>query len=213
LRHRSADGPPSAEAIRAGVIHILENQPRASYPGSILARIDGGKSESRYQKDQIAYSQGDPADSVFYVKAGTLKVTVVSPEGKEAVVAIPQEGTFCGEECLSGHELRLTTVTALTDCVLIRMAKARVVRALHDDPEFSELFTKYLMKRNIRAQADLGDVPPIIGRSPMYVYRQLHDIKIGTRNGAMASLMKGVVEKLTDDDMIAIAAYLASRNP
>jgi CRP/FNR family cyclic AMP-dependent transcriptional regulator len=157
LRHRSADGPPSAEAIRAGLIHILENQPRASYPGSILARIDGGKSESRYQKDQIAYSQGDPADSVFYVKAGKLKVTVVSPEGKEAVVAIPQEGTFCGEECLSGHKLRLTTVTALTDCVLIRMAKARVVRALHDDPEFSELFTKYLMERNIRAQADLVD--------------------------------------------------------
>ena len=59
----------------------------------------------------------------------------------------------------------------------------------------------------------LGDFPPIIGRSPIYVYRQLNDIKIGTRNGAMASLMKGVVEKLTADDMIAIGAYLASRGP
>jgi CRP/FNR family cyclic AMP-dependent transcriptional regulator len=134
-----------------------QSEAHVSYPGAILARIDGGKSESRYQKDQIAYSQGDRADSVFYVKAGKLKVTVVSPGGKEAVVAIPQEGTFCGEECLTGHKLRLTTVTALTDCVLIRMAKASIARALHDDPEFSVLFTKYLMERNIRAQADLVD--------------------------------------------------------
>jgi CRP/FNR family cyclic AMP-dependent transcriptional regulator len=126
-------------------------------PKSILARIDGGKSESKYQKDEIAYAQGDPADSVFYVQIGRVKVTVISEEGKEAVVAILQPGNFCGEECLTGHKLRTATVTALSECVLIRMPKASIIGALHDDPAFSELFTTYLMERSIRVQEDLVD--------------------------------------------------------
>jgi CRP/FNR family transcriptional regulator, cyclic AMP receptor protein len=134
-----------------------QNETQASDPESILARIDGGKWESKYQKDQIAYCQGDPADCVYYIKSGKVKVTVVSEEGKEAVVAILQPGNFCGEKCLTGHKLRMTTVTALTDCVFVRMAKASIVRALHDDPEFSELFTADLMERNIRVQEDLVD--------------------------------------------------------
>jgi CRP/FNR family cyclic AMP-dependent transcriptional regulator len=84
-------------------------------------------------------------------------VTVVSEEGKEAVVAILQSGGFFGEECLTGHKLRMATVTALSGCVLIQMSKKSVIRALHDDPEFSELFTTYLMERNIRVQEDLVD--------------------------------------------------------
>jgi CRP/FNR family cyclic AMP-dependent transcriptional regulator len=128
-----------------------------SHTESILARIDGGKSESKYQRDEIAYSQGDPADSVFYVRIGRVKVTIVSEEGKEAVVAIFQPGAFCGEECLTGHKLRIATVTALTECVLIRLPKASIIRALHDDPAFSELFTTYLMERSIRVQEDLVD--------------------------------------------------------
>src|SRR3984957_8451738 len=128
-----------------------------SHTESILARIDGGKSESKYQRDEIAYSQGDPADSVFYVRIGRVKVTIVSEEGKEAVVAIFQPGAVCGEECLTGHKLRIATVTALTECVLIRLPKASIIRALHDDPAFSELFTTYLMERSIRVQEDLVD--------------------------------------------------------
>ena len=124
---------------------------------SILARITGGKSELKYSRDQIAYSQGDPADFVFYVRAGSVKVTIVSEEGKEAVVAIHLPGNFCGEECLTGHKLRLATVTALTECELVRLPKASVIRALHDDVEFSELFTTYLLERNIRVQEDLVD--------------------------------------------------------
>jgi CRP/FNR family transcriptional regulator, cyclic AMP receptor protein len=124
---------------------------------SILARITGGKSELKYSRDQIAYSQGDPADFVFYVRAGSVKVTIVSEEGKEAVVAILQAGSFCGEECLTGHKLRIATVTALTECVLIRMPKASIVRALHDDQKFSELFTAHLLERAIRVQEDLVD--------------------------------------------------------
>jgi CRP/FNR family transcriptional regulator, cyclic AMP receptor protein len=126
-------------------------------PAAIIARMNGGTSEARYQLDQIVYSQGDAADSVFYVQSGRLKVTVVSEEGKEAVVAILAAGHFFGEDCLTGHSQRLSTVKALSSSACIRMAKASVARALHEDHEFSELFTTYLMERNIRVQEDLVD--------------------------------------------------------
>ena len=84
-------------------------------------------------------------------------MTVVSPAGKEAVVGILQPGDFCGEECLTGHKLRIATATALTECVLVRLEKASVVRALHEDAAFSELFISYLMARSIRMQEDLVD--------------------------------------------------------
>jgi CRP/FNR family transcriptional regulator, cyclic AMP receptor protein len=122
---------------------------------AIVARIEGARPEARYQKDQIVFLQGDNADSLFYVQAGRVKVTMVSPDGK--VVAVLPSGSFCGEECLSGRAYRVTTVRGLTECVLIRMAKASAMRALHHDPEFSQLFTSYLMERAIQAQEDLAD--------------------------------------------------------
>jgi len=128
-----------------------------SDPETIIARLDGGRSEAKYHKDQIVFSQGDPADSVFYVQSGTVKVLVLSETGKEAVVAILPFGSFCGEECLTARALRISTVKTLTECGLIRLAKASAARALHDDQEFSEMFTSYLMERNIRVQEDLAD--------------------------------------------------------
>jgi CRP/FNR family transcriptional regulator, cyclic AMP receptor protein len=124
---------------------------------AIVARIDGARTDARYQKDQIIFLQGDSADTLFYVQAGRVKVTMVSADGKEAVVAILPSGSFCGEECLSGRAYRVATVRGLTECVLIRMAKGNAMRALQDDPEFSQLFTSYLMERAIRAQEDLAD--------------------------------------------------------
>jgi CRP/FNR family cyclic AMP-dependent transcriptional regulator len=124
---------------------------------SILAKIDGGKSVSKYRSGQIVYSQGDAAAFVFYVRVGKARVAIVSEEGKEAVVAIHLPGNFFGEECLTGHKLRMATVTALTECEFVRLPKASVIRALHDDTEFSELFTTYLLERNIRVQEDLVD--------------------------------------------------------
>lgn len=129
----------------------------APNPETIIGRMNGGTSEAKYQKDQIVYSQGDPADSVFYIQSGRLKVTVVTEDGKEAVVAILHPGNFCGEECLTGHRLRISTAKTLTPCGLICMAKVSVVRALHEDHAFSQLFTTYLMERNIRVQEDLVD--------------------------------------------------------
>jgi CRP/FNR family cyclic AMP-dependent transcriptional regulator len=136
---------------------MIQTKKIASDPEAIIARLNGGKSEAKYQRDQLVYSQGEPADGVFYVQSGKIKVTVVSEEGKEAVVAILLPGSFCGEECLTGHKLRISTVRALTECRLVRMAKAATMRALHDDHQFSQLFTSYLMERNIRVQEDLVD--------------------------------------------------------
>jgi CRP/FNR family cyclic AMP-dependent transcriptional regulator len=133
-----------------------QNEKYRSQTESILARIDQ-KSESKYRTNQIVYSQADPAVFVLYVRAGKLKVTIVSKEGKEAVVAIHLPGNFCGEECLTGHKLRIATLTALTECNLVQIPKASAIQALHDDPEFSELFTTYLMERSIRVQEDLVD--------------------------------------------------------
>jgi CRP/FNR family cyclic AMP-dependent transcriptional regulator len=136
---------------------MVQSKKSAPDPEAIIAKLNGGKSEAVYQRDQVVYSQGEAADSVFYVQSGKVKVTVVSEEGKEAVVAILLPGSFCGEECLTGHKLRMSTVKALTECRLVRMAKASTMRALHDDHQFSELFTSYLMERNIRVQEDLVD--------------------------------------------------------
>ncbi len=136
---------------------MAPEQENAPDPLALIARMNGGRSEARFQKDQSVYSQGDPADCVFYVQSGKAKVGVVSNGGKEAVVAILEPGSFCGEECLTGHELRLSTVKTLTECVLLRMAKASIANALQEDRQFSRLFTAYLLERNIRVQEDLVD--------------------------------------------------------
>jgi len=126
-------------------------------PEFMFARIEGGNSELKYKENQIVYSQGEPASFVFYVRTGTVKMSVVSEAGKEAVVAILQPGQLCGEDSLIGHKLRTATVRALTECVLARMPKASIIRALHDNAEISGLFTTYLVERNIRMQEDLVD--------------------------------------------------------
>jgi CRP/FNR family cyclic AMP-dependent transcriptional regulator len=134
-----------------------QQKKNASQAEAILAKIDHGTSESKYRRDDVIYAQGEPADFVFYIRSGKLKLTVLSEEGKEAVVAILPPGNFCGEECLTGHRLYLATAKALTECELLKMPKASIVGALHDDPGFSRMFTTYLVERSIRVQEDLVD--------------------------------------------------------
>jgi CRP/FNR family cyclic AMP-dependent transcriptional regulator len=145
--------PEHQSAIR--ITRMNHHEERAGE--TILAGLEGGRSELAYQKDQIVYSQGEPADSIFYIRAGTIKAAVVSEAGKQAVVAILRPGHFCGEDCLTVRRLRMATVTALTTCVLARLPAAGVIRALRHDTEFSELFMTYLIERNIRMQEDRVD--------------------------------------------------------
>jgi CRP/FNR family transcriptional regulator, cyclic AMP receptor protein len=122
-----------------------------------LHTVDGGRSVSNYRKNQKVFSQGDPADAVFYIQAGKVKVCVISERGKEAVVALHGNGDFFGEGCLTGQPLRLATVAAMTDSVIMRLDKAAIVRVLHEEPKFSEMFMSYILTRNARVEEDLVD--------------------------------------------------------
>src|SRR5205823_6946967 len=114
-----------------------------------------GKTISKYRNDQIVFSQGEVADAVFYIQQGEIKLTVVSEQGKEAVVAILGPGHFFGEGCLNGHPRRIATTMAVDECVITRLEKAAMVAALHDEPDFAELFMAYLLSRNSRIEEDL----------------------------------------------------------
>lgn len=108
-------------------------------------------------KDQLVFAQGDPADSVFYVLDGKVKIVILSPRGKEAVIAIVDSGAFFGEGCLAGQPLRMSSAVAITDCSLVRVAKSKMVQILRDEPDFSEVFISHLLTRNIRIEEDLVD--------------------------------------------------------
>jgi CRP-like cAMP-binding protein len=126
-------------------------------PRSFLAKIGDGRTISKYRKDQVVFSQGDTADAVFYIQRGKVKLTVVSEQGKEAVVAILGADEFCGEGCLAGQSRRIATVTAMTECTVMRLQKTSIIGVLHDEPAFSEVFISHLLTRTIRVEADLVD--------------------------------------------------------
>jgi CRP/FNR family transcriptional regulator, cyclic AMP receptor protein len=124
---------------------------------AFLAKADGGLTESKYAKGQAVFAQGEPADAVFYIREGRLKISVVSPQGKEAVVAFLKAGDFIGEGCLTGRPRRVSTGTALEDSVITRVDKAAMVRMLRDEPNFSERFMAHLLARTVRVEEDLVD--------------------------------------------------------
>lgn len=109
-------------------------------------------------KNATIFSQGDTADSVFYIQQGKVKIVVVSKQGKEAIVAVLSAGEFVGEDCIaSGHPVRLVTATAMTECKLLQIDKQDMVRELSRDPAFSDVFVAFLLARNARIQEDLID--------------------------------------------------------
>jgi len=126
-------------------------------PKVFLAKVNGGLGIRNYRKDQTVYRQGEPADAVFYIQSGKVKKTVVSEQGKEAVVAILDTGDFFGEGCLTGELLRLATVSALMNCVIARISKTDITRVIHEEPAFAELFISHLLARNSRVEEDLVD--------------------------------------------------------
>jgi CRP/FNR family cyclic AMP-dependent transcriptional regulator len=126
-------------------------------PKVFLATVNGGRTISHYRKNDVIFSQGHPADAVFYLQQGKVKVVVTSEQGKEAVVAVLGEGEFFGEGCLIGQPLRLATAKAMTDTTTMRLKKAEMLRFLHAEPSFAELFTAHLLTRNSRVEEDLVD--------------------------------------------------------
>jgi CRP/FNR family transcriptional regulator, cyclic AMP receptor protein len=124
---------------------------------AFLANANGGRAISTCPANQALFSQGEAADSVFFIQKGKVKMTVLSERGKEAIVAILGTGDFCGEGCLAGQPRRMATAAAMEDSKIMRLEKAAMIRLLHDEPEFSERFMSYLLARNVRVEADLVD--------------------------------------------------------
>lgn len=126
-------------------------------PKNFLTQVGDGKTILSCRKNHILFSQGDTADAVFYILEGKVTLTVVSNRGKEAVVAILKPATFFGEACLTGQVLRLEAATAVGVVKIVRIGKTAMIRLLHDQPTFSELFLAHLLARNVRIQEDLVD--------------------------------------------------------
>lgn len=126
-------------------------------PKDFLARVGGGRTIAKYKKNQTVFAQGEAADAVFYVQKGRVKITVVSEHGKEAVVGILGKDEFFGEGCLAGQSLRMATAKAMNDSEIMRLEKQAIVRTLHEESAFSELFVAHLLARTIRVEEDLVD--------------------------------------------------------
>ncbi len=154
--------PTTSEISKPSRRQTLKSQPRNGDtvfdPESFLARAGVGKQVLKLKKDETAYVQGDTADANFYVQKGRLRVTVTSTNGKEATLALVGAGEFLGEDCMIlAQPLRLATATAMTECVLLRISKAEMVRVLHQEHALSDVFVSFLLTRNARVQADLVD--------------------------------------------------------
>ena len=126
-------------------------------PQLFLTKVGKGKTSLTSPKKHTIFSQGDAAEAVFYIQAGKVKLTVVSQQGKEAVVAILERGAFFGESCLAGQVIRTATATAVEDSTIVRIDKEAMIRVLHEEPTFAELFMAYLLAHTIRIEEDLVD--------------------------------------------------------
>jgi CRP/FNR family transcriptional regulator, cyclic AMP receptor protein len=127
-------------------------------PETFLAEAGLGRTILDVSKKHLIFCQGDPGTSVFYIQAGKVKLTVVSQRGKEATLALLTDGDFVGEECITaGQPIRMATATAVTDCSVLKIDRAEMLRALHQEHAFSDVFVAYLLGRNIRIQEDLVD--------------------------------------------------------
>ena len=142
----------------ASAATIASKRKKSSFdPREFLGHLGEGRTIGKYRPNHIVFAQGDPADAVFYSLDGKVKMTVLSKAGKEAVLAILDAGDFFGEGCLNGHTRRMTTATTMTDCSIMRIDKATMICALHEEPKLSEMFIAYLLHRTFRVEEDLVD--------------------------------------------------------
>jgi len=137
--------------------NVKPRLPKAFDPKHFLTAAGSGRSFAKYQPNGRVFSQGQPADSVFYIEEGRVKLTVLSRQGKEAVIAILGAGDFFGEGCLAGQQTRMASAAAMSESSIVRLEKAALIRVLHEDAPFAEKFLMHVLSRNIRFEADLVD--------------------------------------------------------
>jgi CRP/FNR family transcriptional regulator, cyclic AMP receptor protein len=172
---------------------------------SFLERVATGKTVREYRTKQNVFSQGDVADAVFYIQKGKVRITVVSTRGKEAVVAVLDEGNFFGEGCLAGQPLRMSTASVLQPSTIVRVQKTTMVSQLHRDPEFAEIFTTYLLSRSVRMEEDLID--QLFNSSEKRLARAL----LLLANFGKESSPEAVIPKVSQETLAAMIGTTRSR--
>lgn len=148
----------SREMARTSNINIPIKKKRNFDPAAFLAKAGLGRTIVHLGNKERVFSQGDTADSVFYIQSGKIRLSVIAQTGKEATIALLGAGEFCGEECIaSSQPVRVASASAITPCVLLKIDRKEMIRALHQEPALSDIFVSYLLARNARVQEDLVD--------------------------------------------------------
>jgi CRP-like cAMP-binding protein len=172
---------------------------------SFLASVGAGRSTVKYQPTSTVFRQGEPADAVFYIQEGKIRLTVVSEQGKEAIIAMLEGGHFFGEGCLAGQPLHMASATATAASVVVRIEKPTMIRVLHDEPSLSEMFLAYLLARNIGIEADLVD--QLFNSSE----RRLARLLLMLANFGKAAKMEPVIAPISQDALAARVGTTRSR--
>jgi CRP/FNR family cyclic AMP-dependent transcriptional regulator len=172
---------------------------------SFLASIGPGRSSQTYKSKKIVFQQGDPADAVFYIESGKIELSVVSAQGKQGVIAILGAGDFFGEGCLAGQPSHMASAIALAQSTIIRIEKPAMLRVLHDEPAFSELFTAFLLLRNIQFEEDLVD--QLFNSSE----RRLARVLLLLANFGKDGRLEPVIPKISQDILAARVGTTCSR--
>ncbi|HYW43745.1 MAG TPA: Crp/Fnr family transcriptional regulator [Bryobacteraceae bacterium] len=178
---------------------------RTFNPKAFLTRLGAKTIKADYGKGQVLFAQGDLANAVFYIVKGKVKLSVVSKQGKEAVIAILGPGDFFGEGCMAGQMVRMSTAAGLSECTVIELKKETVVRVLHDEPAFSELFLAHLLSRNIRIEEDLVD--QLFNSSE----KRLARVLLLLANFGKEGKPEKVVAKLSQETLASIVGTTRSR--
>jgi len=174
-------------------------------PKAFLTRIENGKTTREYRNKQIVFSQGDAADAVFYIQSGKVKLTVVSTRGKEAVIGVLERDSFFGEGCMAGQPLRMATASAIQPSTILRVGRSAMVGLLHREPAFAELFTAYLLSRNVRIEEDLVD--QLFNSSE----KRLARILLLLAHFGKESRPESVIPKVSQDTLAAMVGTTRSR--
>jgi CRP/FNR family cyclic AMP-dependent transcriptional regulator len=172
---------------------------------AVLTGIFRGKTIMECGTDRAIFQQGQPADSLFYIRRGKVKLTVTSAQGKEAIVAVLSAGEFFGEGCMAGQQLRMATAVAMTDCTLDKIEKSLMTRLLHEQHDVSELFVTHLLSRNIRYEADLVD--QLFNSSE----KRLARILLLLASFGKESRAEIVIPKISQDDLAQMVGTTRSR--
>src|SRR6202051_474389 len=157
IARRTPTGRISQRTRNSARSRVASRNGREFDAQAFLATIGEGRKAMLFPKKQIVFAQGDPADAVFYLQTGKVRLTVVSKDGKEATIGILSDGSFFGEGSLAGQPLRMGSAAAMTDCAVLRIEKKAMVDTLHREQTLSDLFVAYLLTRNIRYEEDLVD--------------------------------------------------------